>query len=159
MDMYPSACVKPVESTRHPNSPSAKFSDSHVWLITRIDFIFRFHASLSQPETNLQSPKLSGDGLMLLDAADTLIFEGLIKLIHRTDNMAQADQENDHGLNQIIPQLFLIIAHNWSVFIDEAEEHLEQIVSFLHHKAIRAIPNAKCEIEPGYHRTEDDTWA
>lgn len=134
MDKYPSA-VKPVkwvqlvEAARNPNSPTATFHKDHTWRVTRIDFIFVFDASLLSDEHLSHKAKFSDDGLILLDAADTLIFDGLKKLVFRKDNISLGDNEGGHGLNQIIPQVFRIIAYNWSIFIAEAEKELERIVS------------------------------
>lgn len=127
MDMYPSG-IKPVESTKHSTSPTANFDDDHTWLVTRIDFIYLFHVSESHHEDISPDAEFSGGGLILPDTADPLIFEGLKRLVRREDNLWVGTKEGYHGLNQIIPQVFQIIAYNWSIFIAEAEEHLDQIV-------------------------------
>lgn len=128
MDMYPTG-INPVESTRHPTSPTANFDDDHTWLVTRIDFFYLFRASESHHEDISPDAEFSGGGLILLDTADALISEGLKRRVRREHNLLLGTKEGCHGLNQIIPQLLQIIAHNWSIFIAEVEEHLDEIVS------------------------------
>lgn len=70
-----------------------------------------------------------GVGLIQLDPCDGIIFQGLCKLMTRNETIPPSTWEERLGLGQVLSELFHIISHNWSTFIDEAELNLQNIVS------------------------------
>lgn len=127
MDMY-SGSISPDESTKISNSPEARFDIGngllpHTWRVTCISLIYWMHAA-----NDHASPK--GAGLIQLDPCDGIIFEGLCKLMTRNETIPPSTWEERFGLGQVLSEVFHIISHNWSTFINEAELHLQNIVSY-----------------------------
>lgn len=78
---------------------------------------------------------LKWDGLIQLDPVDDTLFEGLRKLMTwETENSDKIVKDwltrpvSPSSLGQVLLYLFHIIAYNWSVFLNEAEQHLQHIV-------------------------------
>lgn len=67
-------------------------------------------------------------GVIQLDSVDGIVYTGLSRLMTRNETIPPGQWEKDFGLGQVLSELFHIISHNWSVFLGEAEQHLQNIV-------------------------------
>jgi len=120
MELYPSHQV-PFEATRDTKSPSQCFRTlngwrDQTWHVTRISLICK------RDGENMYT------SLCQLDPIDETISSAYRCLLASYEDSLLRDIQDDGGLSQIVNECFYIIAFSWSVFLKQAEEHLEFLV-------------------------------
>jgi hypothetical protein len=113
---------KPLEAQRSDTSPSYRFRrttndhQAHEWHVTCIRLIFvRGQDRFS--------------GLAQVDPLDNAVSEGLKMLMTRDEEIPPGDAEKFAGLGQILSETIYIVTFTWTIFLDEAEAHLQILVS------------------------------
>jgi hypothetical protein len=113
---------KPTEAQRSDTSPSYRFRctigdyQTHEWHVTCIRLIFL-------------RGKNFFSGVAHIDPIDDAVSEGLKILMTRDEEIPPGEAERYAGLGQILSETIYIVTFTWAAFLNEAEAHLQILVS------------------------------
>jgi hypothetical protein len=125
MDRY-EVGIMPQEAKRLATSPHYRFRAAaeghkgHIWHVTCIRLLLM---------------KCDGGktyrALIQIDPIDDAIEDGLKALMTRDKEMLLGKAEEYAGIVRLVANTFSIITYNWTAFLNEADTHLQLLVSLL----------------------------
>lgn len=122
MDKYAPG-QRPSESHRLGTSPHYRFRAvtsghcPHEWHVTCKRLIF---------VKDVDNVRFRG--LVQTDPLDDAVSKGLKTLMTRDEEIPPGDAEEYAGLGQILSETIYIVTYTWTIFLNEAEAHLQVLV-------------------------------